>query len=210
MYLSQLLLNSRSMLVINDLNDPYQMHRTVMSGFAEELPEDERVLFRLEIRDYFPQLNLLVQSHTSPDWSHLADKGYLHKPASIKAFDPVFSAGQAYSFRLQANPTKRLPGKGDKDGPRVGLLREEEQMAWLERKGEQHGFRLLVARSAHLDQPDGWKQDGAKKHCLQYQAVRFDGQLVVTDANLFTTALYKGIGSGKSMGFGLLSLARPA
>jgi CRISPR system Cascade subunit CasE len=38
-------------------------------------------------------------------------------------------------------------------------------------------------------------------------AVRFDGVLVVTDLDRFSTALPAGIGSAKGFGFGLLSLA---
>jgi len=210
MYLSQLLLNPYSTNVMIDLNDPYQMHRTVMSGFSAQIPETERVLFRLEIQNRHPQLSLLVQSHLLPDWSRLPGKDYLLVPAQVKAFTPAFSIEQVFSFRLTANPTKRLRGDGKQVGHRVGLLREEEQLAWLERKGTENGFRVLAVRTTHLDQPDGWKPEGKKKHRLQYQSVRFDGHLQVTDAKTFTDALVKGIGSGKGMGFGLLSLARVA
>jgi hypothetical protein len=42
---------------------------------------------------------------------------------------------------------------------------------------------------------------------LALLAVRFDGVLAVTDVVQFAATLEAGIGSGKGLGFGLLSLA---
>jgi len=54
---------------------------------------------------------------------------------------------------LHANPTKRLSaGKGN-IGKRVGIYTEEEKLAWLMRKGEQHGFRkaeTVIADAARV------------------------------------------------------------
>ena len=208
MYLSQLWLNDRAQRVIHDLNDPYQMHRTVMSGFPPKLPAGERVLFRLEIENRPPKAMLLVQSHTPPDWNRLAGEGYLLRPAAVKTFAPVFSAGEVFNFRLFANPTKRLHGDGEKDGPRVGLFREEDQLTWLERKAGENGFKTLAVQTTHIIQPDAWKEDKQGKHRIRQQAVCFDGQLQVTNPDAFSQAFAMGIGSGKGMGFGLLSLAR--
>ena len=43
---------------------------------------------------------------------------------------------------------------------------------------------------------------------LTFASVLFDGELVVTDAELFRTALASGVGTSKAYGFGLLSIAR--
>lgn len=208
MYLSQLWLNYRAQKVADDLDDPYQMHRTILRGFPEALPKDERVLFRLEIENRPPKVMLLVQSHTLPDWQKLTDDGYLLRPAEIKAFTPTFTAGQVFAFRLFANPTKRLRGEGDKIGPRVGLFREEDQLAWLSRKADANGFKVLAVQATHLPQPDGWKEDEKGKHRIRQLGVCFEGRLQVTDPEAFLQAFSFGIGSGKGFGFGLLSLAR--
>ena len=208
MYLSQLWLNHRAQKVVSDLNDPYQMHRTVMRGFPDEMPESERVLFRLEIENRPPRVMLLVQSHTPPDWNGLAGEGYLLRPAAVKTFSPAFETGQVFDFRLFANPTKRLHGDGEKTGPSVGLFREEDQLAWLARKADENGFQVLAVQTTHLAQPDGWKEDEKGKHRIRQQAVCFDGRLRVADPEVFSRAFSLGIGSGKGFGFGLLSLAR--
>jgi len=44
---------------------------------------------------------------------------------------------------------------------------------------------------------------------LRLLAVTFDGLLRVTNVPRFVETLQAGIGSGKGLGFGLLSLARP-
>lgn len=208
MYLSRLVLNPQFRPVLLDLADPYQLHRTVMSGFPAMLPGAERVLFRLEVQRSAPPLFLLVQSHSRPDWSGLEGRNYLLRPAEVKPLNLQPAAGDVFRFRLLANPTKRLGAKDPAAGKRVGLLQEEEQQAWLQRKAAQHGFRLLAAQAAAVNQPDGWKEVDGKKHRLRQVGVRFDGLLEVTDAQVFAAALADGIGSGKGLGFGLLSLAR--
>jgi hypothetical protein len=58
MYLSRLILNPRSRAVQRDLASPYDLHRTVMSGFPEDLGKHEdRVLYRLDQMDYGKQLS---------------------------------------------------------------------------------------------------------------------------------------------------------
>lgn len=207
MYLSQLILDPRARVVLEDLADPYQLHRTVMSGFSQELPANERVLYRLDMQRSEPQLSILVQSHTLPNWDVLSQRGYLLRPAAIKTLTLQPTAGQVFWFRLAANPTKRLRAEGKNDGARIGLVREEDQLTWLNRKGEQHGFQVLATQTTKIVQADGWKFEKGQNHRIRQHAVRFDGRLQVTDVETFTRALENGIGSGKGFGFGLLSLA---
>ena len=259
MYLSRLILNPRSRRVQKEIADPYQLHRSLMRAFPDDLAEgDERVLFRLETQPpsaspFDPAqdeirtgrsgaLTLLVQSLALPDWSWLAEpeaRGYLlpvgEPNPAVKPFDLSLAPGQVLAFRLRANPTarRRLP---DGTRKRVGLCREEEQMDWLKRKAEQGGFRLLSARASneaivhgvirrdeetqkpHLltvqpDLPDLGSEEPVvateKTHKLHLFAVQFDGLLQVTDPDRLRETVQRGVGSGKALGFGLLSLARP-
>ncbi len=207
MYISQLILDPRARVVLEDLADPYQLHRTVMSGFSRELPVSERVLYRLDMQRSEPQLSILVQSHTLPNWDVLSQRGYLLRPAAVKTLALQPTAGQVFWFRLAANPTKRLRAEGKNDGARIGLVREEDQLTWLNRKGEQHGFQVLATQTTKIVQADGWKFKKGQNHRIRQHAVRFDGRLQVTDVEIFTRALENGVGSGKGFGFGLLSLA---
>jgi CRISPR system Cascade subunit CasE len=216
MYLSRLVLNPRSRRVQREVTDLYQLHRSLMRGFPDHLaPGDERVLFRLEGASWRGGLILLVQSQFEPDWSWLEEpdaNGYLQavdvpNPA-VKPVSLSLVLGQTLAFRLRANPTarRRLP---DGSRKRVGLRREEEQMAWLMRKAQQHGFKVVSVRTSDRCTVNGWIRRNGKRHPLTLLSVRFDGVLRVSHPDRVIEAVRFGIGSGKGLGFGLLSLAPP-
>jgi len=219
MYLSRLILNPRSRQVRNELADPYEMHRTVMQAFPDELPSDERVLFRVEVQPRTGIPTLLVQSRYRPDWSRITDssKDYLlngevllpglDNPA-VKFVNLRLQVGQRLVFRLRANPTVKKKREGKKQGRRVGLYREEEQLAWLQRKLESAGARLLQARVGNKAEPRGKLfAERNPKNRMKFLAVQFEGILEVQDPEKLLAAIRAGIGSGKGLGFGLLSLA---
>lgn len=226
MYLSRLILNPRSRRVQRELANPYELHRTLLRAFPADsvhINREDRaaagVLYRLDLLPPYQELVLLVQSQMAPDWSFfLLDEaaGYL-RPAdpfgeenpAVKARELTFQPGQILQFRLRANPTKRLSAaRGDK-GKRVGIYQPQEQLAWLQRKMEQGGSRLLDVQSSRDEKiaVEGAIQRGAERHKLELFAVQFDGILQVTDPAAFLTTIQAGIGSGKAFGFGLLSVA---
>ncbi len=236
MYLSCLMLNPRHRRAQRELAHPYELHRTVFSAFPPALPPGERVLYRLDADPRMSLLALLVQSQYAPDWRWADDAlGYLLRPSQCKPFDLELTAGQMLAFRLRASPTvkkathqeepilslgyvaaarerraqgqKKLSGH---NGIRLGLFKEDDQRAWLNHKGELHGFCVLRA----LIMPEGLQvgvkpdeQEGERVHrSMAHLAVRYEGLLQVTDATLLREAVRSGIGSAKGFGFGLLSL----
>lgn len=174
MYLSRLILNPRDRRVRRDLADCHALHRTVMSGFpnlagvgvsaaAGDARAQLGVLYRLEPQTRADRIDLLVQSAMEPNWS--LDDGYLLDLAGeppnpdTKPIDRLFDAlrpGLVLTFRLRANPTKRLMQRGGSEdktgGKRVDLRTEEDQLAWLARKGEQGGFAILTVRTMPTDE----------------------------------------------------------
>ena len=215
MYYSLLTLNPRSHLVQREVAAPYEMHRTLLQAFPvgkfgieRSDPEAAGVLFRLDSHSD-GALTVLVQSHTEPDWSALKP-GYLLEAPQVKQRGLSLQAGQPLTFRLRANPTKRLGRGAEKNASkRIGLYTEDEQLAWLARKGEQHGFCVLqaqVSRDGTIMNEKAIERDG-REHKLEMLSVQFDGVLQVTDADKLVAAVETGIGSAKGFGFGLLSLA---
>jgi CRISPR system Cascade subunit CasE len=211
MYLTRLILNPRHRRVQREIAEPYQMHRSIMRAFPEDLDrEQERVLFRLEAPRGGAPL-LLVQSLAAPDWSWLdhddGARGYLLADSDpnpwVKDFQVRFEPGQVLAFRLRANPTVKRRGK------RLGLYRSEEQLDWLTRKAQEGGFRLLSARAGEERAIGGVIRRKSHQEQLRLLSVCFDGLLQVLDPQRLTQAVERGIGSGKGLGFGLLSLARP-
>lgn len=212
MYLSRLILNPRSRRVQRELAEPYEMHRSLMKAFPDNLtPGEGRVLFR---GDEHPRLGLmlLVQSWDVPDWSWLAEegaRGYLLPVAepnpAVKPFDLHPVAGQTLAFRLRANPTIKTKREGRP--VRNGLFDENAQQAWLMRKAEAGGFRILSVNSAAEGKIGGGVKHDDATHKLTLLAVRFDGVLQVTDPARLVETVRRGVGSAKGLGFGLLSLA---
>lgn len=222
MYLSRLLLNPRSRQVQRELADPYEMHRTVCRAFPGANFKDNEptgILFRVDLCPKTRLPTLLVQSRTQPDWSFLLTdrKDYLLGEASLplgvenpawKEMTLQLRAGQALAFRLRANPTVKKDREGEKQGRRVGLVREEDQRKWLERKIESAGAALVSVNIANDQLVRGKlfieKEDEKR---MRFLSVQFDGLLTVHEPEKLLAALQSGFGSGKGLGFGLLSLA---
>ena len=114
---------------------------------------------------------VLVQSSMAePDWTHLPED-YCALVRGPKPIAPGLARGELYAFRLHANPTVKRQGK------RFGLVHEEEQIAWLRRKGERGGFTLLHAVTASHQLGDRWSGAPSHEHktSIPHLAVRFDG-----------------------------------
>ncbi|RIK32829.1 MAG: type I-E CRISPR-associated protein Cas6/Cse3/CasE [Chloroflexi bacterium] len=218
MYLSRLILNPRSRAVQRDIAQPHSLHQTVMRAFPDNLnTEADRILYRLD-QNRRGEIHLLVQSQGAPDWAHLRDNGYLlpgnvENPA-VKMVDLQVKPGQQLAFRLRANPTRRLGKSATYDkGKRVGLYKLEEQLNWLQRKANDHGFRIHSVMPTQQQRIEGRiprkeaQPTSKTAHDAKFFSVQFDGILQVTDPERFLAAVHAGIGSGKAFGFGLLSVA---
>ncbi|MEZ5738691.1 MAG: type I-E CRISPR-associated protein Cas6/Cse3/CasE [Burkholderiaceae bacterium] len=225
MLLHRIHLDPRTKEARRDLADPYQMHATLSRAF---FPKDTpcppgALLWRLEPEtDAQGHPRLLIQTEAMPDWSHLLESGWLAQAepgidlAQRLALGSV-AAGQTFRFRLRANPCKTSRRK------RVGLIHPDAQRVWFARKGERHGF-VLPARNTpdYFDfvesanghpYPDvrvsqdqmliGRKRDGTS---IRVFSVLYEGRLTVTNPERFRDALQAGIGHGKVMGLGLLSV----
>lgn len=223
LYLSQLVLDGHHRLALRDLSDCRALHQRVLGAFPDgpeitSARDHYGVLFRVEPVE--GGARVLVQSRAEPDWSRLPS-GYLGAPARTKSLDAAYAqvtVGREFVFRLRANPTKRISAGNASEterwhGKRVELRREEDQIAWLRRKGTQAGFALVTVRAggevAQVQRTGlaGRVSSQRGPQPLAFGSVVFEGRLRVTDAALFRQALEDGIGSGKAFGFGLLSIA---
>jgi len=221
MFLNRICLDPRCREARRDLADPYQLHATLCRAFSvpeRKCPEGE-FLWRLEPEtDSSGRPRILVQSSSMPDWAGIGVQGWLSEadPAiDLKARLKLGSlkAGQRFRYRLRANPCVCRNGK------RLGLLRQEEQEAWIERKGQLHGFLLPQPTAFDLSEFSPERIDvrisqeqmyRGKQHSgngIRIFSVLYDGMLTVTEPDKFRDTLQTGIGHGKVMGLGLLSVA---
>jgi CRISPR system Cascade subunit CasE len=221
MFLHRIQLDPRCREARRDLSDPYQLHSTLCRAFS--VPDrkcgDGEFLWRLEPEtDPAGCPRILVQSLTIPHWDGIGVRGWLGKvdpPIELNQRLKLDSlkAGQRFRFRLRANPCVTRNGK------RLGLLRPEEQEAWVGRKGLQHGFSLPQLVSFEFsdslqERIDVWisheQMLRGSRHsgdAIRIFSVLYDGILTVTEPDKFRDALRTGIGHGKAMGLGLLSVA---
>lgn len=205
MYLSRLTLDAQHPDARRDLANPYEMHRTLSrahAASAESPPQP--FLWRLEANP--PTADsavLLVQSALGANWQGLnAQSGYAleilpNKPVDLER---LIQSGGRYRFRIQANPTVT------RDGKRWGLAREEEQLAWLDRQGDKHGFKVLACIRAASERLQARHATTGRR--ITVQSALFEGRLEATDPAGLRQAILTGIGHGKAWGLGLLSVAR--
>ena len=220
MYLSRIHLNPRCREVQRDLADPYQLHSTLCRAFcapAKKCPPGE-FLWRIEPDKNATALPcVLVQSRSLPDWAKIGVQEWLEK--ADPAIDLAtrlnlggLEEGQRFRFRLRANPCVTRHGK------RLGLLRREEQQDWLMRKAELHGFTLPPRPVLDFYESDKGAVDvritqeqmlRGKQHCgnaICIYSVLYEGILTVIEPEKVKVALHNGVGHGKVLGLGLLSV----
>ena len=204
MFLSRLQLNPVHPQARRDLSSAYEMHRSLARVYAtsDDAPP-ARFLWRLEREAAGPPGSIvLVQAAQLGAWSQITDReGYLVRIDANKPVteDRLVQQGRRYRFRLLANPTVTRSGK------RFGLHDDEARMAWLQRQGQRHGFTVKAAERTGSDRLEAVQ--AARKQRITLDAVLFDGVLEAADANALRHALVTGIGPGKALGLGMLSLA---
>jgi CRISPR system Cascade subunit CasE len=220
MFLHRIHLDTRCREARRDLSDPYQLHSTLCRAFSVpdlKCPEGE-FLWRLE-----PETGnggcprLLIQSKSVPDWTRIKAMGWLAEAEpAVDMNDRLklhsLKAGQRFRFRLRANPSVCRNGK------RLGLLQLEGQENWIARKAQNHGFVLPELAAFDLSEAPSERVDvrvsqeqmlRGNQHAgnaLRVYSVLYDGILSVTEPDCFRDALRNGIGHGKVMGLGLLSV----
>lgn len=221
MLLHRIFLDPRCKEVRRDLSNPYELHSTLCRAFSA--PESKcpecAFLWRLEPESGEGMLpKVLIQSAIEPVWERIGISNWLGAvpdPAvdlAARLKLDQLRIGQRFRFRLRANPCVVREKK------RQGLLRTEDQEQWLVRKAQAHGFCIPSLESFDLVdegaiRPDvritqeqmlrGKRRDGTQ---ISIFSVLFDGILAVDEPDKFRQCLAGGIGHGKAMGLGLLSV----
>lgn len=184
--------------------DSYAWHKRIWEAFPGKAESSRDFLTRLDDtgRD-FRLLILSPEPPTRPDWC--PSEGW-----QSKTIEPSFYEHPSYQFSLLANATitrvvRDELGNKKKNGRREAIVKREELIAWLQRKGEQHGFRVEESTLKTTPRP--------RQHFLKkgkggtHSATEFQGLLQVTDKTKFKEAAAQGIGPAKAFGFGLLCLS---
>lgn len=184
-------------------DDGYTWHWAAWQAFPGLDGKARFFLWRLDSEPDGFTLLLLSRHHQPerPEWCPEARWG-------VKTIAPEFLCHSTYRFDLRANPTRRVvkldaSGVPTKNGRRKPITRLTEQTAWLERKAEQSGFRLIEMPEIGVCQDQVFRKNSTRG---VHTGVRFRGVLEVTDSTRFEETFYEGVGSAKGFGFGMLLL----
>lgn len=215
MYLTRMYLNWRRRSAMKLLDSPQRMHAAVASCIPPDaqVPQSGRVLWRVD-RDA-DRVALIVVTPREPDLALVVEQagwqtGEMWQTRSYTPLLAALDVGQAWHFRLTANPTYsgRKPGWNDTK-PR-GHTTVKQQERWLLDRSAKFGFEIP-------DGPAGCSGLSiSERNTLRFQragrqvvvtAATYGGTLQVTDPELMRSALVNGIGRAKAYGCGLLTLA---
>ncbi len=202
MYLSKLIFNPRDTYARQCMSDCQKMHRSVMSLF-HCTRIDGKILYRFNPA----QFSIYVLSQTQPDTAGIAKGMKFSGSCDLDKMEQQLKNASLFSFDMVASPSKKIIVKDKKNSKRKFLETSEERFAWLQRKGEQNGFRILNSEEEILPSISG-KHDEKDGGEFYYGSVRFHGTLEVTDKEKFYYAYCNGIGPGKAYGQGMLLLQR--
>jgi len=220
------------------VRNPYRVHQRILMAFPDGLVHSQekesscgRILFRV---DPEPGLQrVCVLSTFEPNWDDaFRNAGILldpSRPCVVKQISLTVKRGQQWRFRLRANAASRkgpLPvDDGTKKRPRFRIA-AEDQVPWLQRQGELHGFSLTGVKVISSGMQVSWRkkleelteEEAARcnpsdakgmfrNKLIKHWRVDYQGILQVTCPARYAEALIRGIGPGKAFGFGLLSIA---
>lgn len=200
MVLSRIVLNLDVPAARRDLADAYELHSTLMrlvDGGAT------KPLWRLERWRNSRPAEVLVQTDDEPNWNVLkaVDEAYASEVESKRnrLFENLRS-GDRLRFRVRANPTVK------REKRRHGLVRFEEQVAWMERQLAKSGATPLEIVPNESRREVHKRRRGGKPITLV--GVTFDGVISVEDAERVRELVRTGVGHARALGFGLVTLAR--
>jgi len=203
MFLYKIHLNLRNKEARRDIANPYEMHSTLTRAFSfsEKKCSSGAFLWRFESKANLDEI-LIVQSHVIPDWSKIPVDWFADKPTvlsnEVLGFNIAsLSKGMYLKYRLRANPSVCRNRK------RIGLYNFKDQENWLLCQYEKKGMTPITIFRLQDEMLIGRKRSN---DTIKVFSVLYDGVLQITDKVLFTEAISKGIGHGKAMGLGLLSV----
>jgi CRISPR system Cascade subunit CasE len=177
--------------------DHYSLHRIVYDQFediSENMEQREgRLLWHDEGLDENGR-RILVLSDRAPKMSD----PYSSIEVLTKEISEEYLRYESYSFTIRLNATtqcsksrKRLPVKSD------------NVIDWLNNQGEKSGF-VISKDYCSIEKSGVLKFKGKNSNIITFNDVTISGQMSVTNHDEFKRTFLKGIGRGKSFGFGML------
>lgn len=203
-------------------HDAYSLHQKIWALASQDKKQKRNFLYRVEYDSYQNVKDIYLLA----PYQITSQNGV--KVAISPRYQPKIEKNERLSFKLTANPIIKRKENGK--AKEYSLIMDAKQrfkinkqdyldqysldeliydvgIKWLNRKGEQHGF--LVKRFEVIinnEREYNIRPIGRQEYTLR--TLDFSGILTVTDPSLFLKTLYKGVGSAKSFGCGLMMVKR--
>ncbi|MFB9768754.1 type I-E CRISPR-associated protein Cas6/Cse3/CasE [Lactiplantibacillus modestisalitolerans] len=220
MYLSRVEVDTQNRHKTQTLTHLGAYHNWVEQSFPKEVATGERQRHLWRIDQLGAKRYLLVLSPEKPDLKALETYG-VPGTAATKSYDEFIDQlqqGQILRFRLTANPTHTIYDHPDqRQGRIVPHITVAQQSKWLVDRAERAGFELLEQPASVFEKNELRKAFSVierewpilrkkKSRALRLSRVTFEGQLRITDLDVFKTILTNGIGREKAYGMGLMTV----
>ncbi len=201
-------------------SDSYKEHQMLWRLFDDDPNAKRDFIFRRDNHNGWP-LFYLVSKRIPEDQDNIWQ-------IEQQEYQPKLHSGQKLAFSLRANPVvtrkdstgkqkrhdlimdlKKQNGWGKTAKSERGSIYELTQLAgeaWLMPRLGKIGAQLENLRTGGYVQHRNHKKSQKKAIC--YSSLDLEGALIVSDPEIFTQALYQGVGPAKSFGCGLLLVRR--
>ena len=189
----------------------YQTHKALWQLFPDQPPgTPSPFLYRPLGNASGGRVTLLMQSSIVPEKRGGGSVMVMQQ----REFHPTLQPLGIYNFLLRANPIRTIRDeKGRKNSRdkvkscRVPLIREDQQLAWLERKLEPAA--TLVECVIESSETLSFRKPGQKPgHTGKLVVTTYRGILKANQPDTLVALMTQGVGPAKSFGCGLISLAR--
>lgn len=194
------------------LSNPEAMHAAVRSAFPPDIDtSSSRILWRVDSQG--DEHVLYIVGPEKPDAFHIVEQaGWETRPpqsADYQRLQDSLLQGQHWRFGLVANPVSSIAGARGTRGKVTAHVTADQQLAWLARRADGAGFRLLDDAVVVGRERVTFKQvKGDSSRKVSLATARFTGTLEVTNTDALRRTLNQGIGRARAYGCGLLTLAR--
>ncbi|MEN9395715.1 MAG: hypothetical protein RLZ81_245 [Pseudomonadota bacterium] len=170
---------------------------------SERAPEEIGGAWQVQSRRYAPRLaagdQLAFELRACPTVRHDRD-------GKSRRHDVVMEAKKKLLAERGLSNWKEWTGD---DKPPLYALVQSACVAWLAKRGERAGFDLEPESCvASAYQQFGRRTGDGREASLQFSSVDLAGQLTVRDPVAFQQTLFRGLGSAKAFGCGLLLVRR--
>ena len=204
MFMSRVKLDTMRQATRRAVSSPQILHAALERCFFEH----GRTLWRLDY--YGGCLYMIAISKERPDFTSFTPQFCADgESVEIKDYISFLSSlkeGQRLRFRFKGNPVHSVPEEKGLRGKVYAHVTSHHKNEWMLKKSISNGFLLTEGRFDMVETGQMRFFRESKPVILTYAI--FEGELVISEIEVFLKALTQGIGRAKAYGCGLMTVGK--